>query len=488
MADHPPNEALALLNVGRFRLDRATSRIQLDPRAVKILGARATMSLEELLAMVGDQQQLVRRTLEGASAGGARFDCASVPIRRVDGTRGWVRLTGPFEVGPDPAMSVAGLVIDVTAEEQLRQRLLQAERLETLGQFSAGISHNFNNMLLVIQGCLHELSDRSVDGAVPESLVDAMEASRRASLMVQQLAEMTRPAAGPAHVARCELDRTVERVVRLTRRSLPEDIELVLVVHARSEVRSRPGALDQVLQNLILNARDALVSAGTPRPRIHVGVQRTEAFGDAWAEITVADNGPGLPQQVVEHLFEPFVTTKGNRGTGLGLASSASIVRQLEGFLTYRPKQGGGAEFLIQLPAVACPPAIAPVPQGEQSRSPDLRVLLLDDEPAIRRVLGRALPRYGIQVAGTASVEEALACLKADGGCDVMLLDRSALPGVCGGAVESLRKASPEAVALYFSGDGVPETELASVDGVVRKPIQMEALATRLRGAVDRGR
>jgi two-component system cell cycle sensor histidine kinase/response regulator CckA len=490
MKDGFDNDVLGLLEAGRFQVDIPEDTVRLDARALEILGIRHAMRLSELLStfVPSDQRRSMRHHLERVGEDGS-FRLPSVPIRREDGSQCWVRIAGRLDGDAQGPRAARGVLIDTTAEEQLRRQLVEVERLETLGRFSSGISHNFNNMLLVIRSCLADLREGLTTDEVPSSLQDALDATQRASLMVRQLADMARPGGSSEASVTCRVDQAAERVIRLTRRNLPSWIELELSIRSQATVRIRPGALDQVLQNLILNARDALVTDGPPSPKVRVEVHQVEAFGDTWVELTVSDNGPGLPPQVVSHLFEPFVTTKGAAGTGLGLASSAAIVRQQDGYITYRASPSGGAEFLVQLPVADPTPRVDAPPQGDQQTTGSLRVLLVDDEEAIRRVVCRSLARRGIEVATAESVEAARARLTDDAPIDVILLDRSVLPRACGEPILELRTACPNVSILFFSGQGVTADERSHVDGVIRKPIDMERLARQIRHcALDKHR
>jgi CheY-like chemotaxis protein len=250
--------------------------------------------------------------------------------------------------------------------------------------------------------------------------------------------------------------------------------------------------------NLLLNARDALEAAGQQRPHIRVEVSSaTELRGPSgqtlpgpFGRLTVRDNAGGIPVDVIEHVFEPFFTTKGARGTGLGLATSYAIARRTGGWMSVSSAVGEGSTFELVLPCsagTAAPPPELEVARPRTTTVPEARILLVDDEPLVRRVAVRSLKRHGFDVVAVASVREAEEHLIHDRDFDLAIVDRS-MPEAPGRTlVGHLRRVLPDARIAFLTGDLVAADEAALVDGVLSKPMTSADLASAvhdlLRGA-----
>ena len=247
-----------------------------------------------------------------------------------------------------------------------------------------------------------------------------------------------------------------------------------------------PGALEQVLSNVLFNARDALVLAATASPRVSITARDVERFDDRWIEILIADNGPGVPNELRSQIFEPFFTTKAGSGTGLGLASSQAIVQQHGGQLACRPAAPCGTEFLILLPSVPLPAGRTSERSDSETTEPDTkRVLLVEDEPAIRRIFSLGLTRMGFEISTAASTVEARRLLEDGIAADVVLLDMTLGSGVGASLLKLVREKLPAAKVFYFTGQLVDESDAGEVDGVIQKPIDLRDLAATIRSALS---
>jgi CheY-like chemotaxis protein len=243
-----------------------------------------------------------------------------------------------------------------------------------------------------------------------------------------------------------------------------------------------------VIVNLLLNARDAVLEADRSESRVHVRVRQTKLMRDGVGQvpavaIEVIDNGIGMNEVVRTHLFEPFFTTKGaGRGTGLGLATSYAIVRDHEGTVTCESVQGVGTTMTVTLPTSS------DAPRGIAARSdapevPGRRVLLVDDEAAVRTTLSYVLSEAGITVVLADSGSAALEVL-ARQGIDVVLLDRS-MPGGSGEPfITRIRALAPRTRILFLSGQMVEPAVAALADGVVQKPVTGPALLDAIHRAL----
>jgi signal transduction histidine kinase len=269
-------------------------------------------------------------------------------------------------------------------EQALREaeaRYVQAQRMEVVGRLAEGVAHDFNNILQVILGSLEVLQmDLAPANPIREELRPIEEAARRASELVRQLLAFGRKE--PADPRPLDLNALAEALQRLLRRVVRKDIVLELRLDPRTpSVRGDYLQIEQALMNLCVNAQDALEGrGGTIRietGRIE-GAERDEraredsrfAESDAWAVLTVRDDGPGIPEAIRERIFEPFFTTKeGGRGTGLGLATVYWVARQHGGFAALDPQEGGGTAFSLYLPCRADRPGPAPGPYSYRRAS-----------------------------------------------------------------------------------------------------------------------
>ncbi|NOU33396.1 MAG: response regulator, partial [Polyangiaceae bacterium] len=368
------------------------------------------------------------------------------------------------------------------SEEQLRQ----SQRLELLGQFAASIAHDFNNLLTVV-GSQSELmgTDPACPPGMREDLKEVTLAAERAGLLTRQLLAFARhdaPRRRPVDVAQaCEAFRTLlERLIGAAYRldlRVAEDVGAVLAdtVH-----------LEQILMNVVVNARDAMPGGGT----ISVVVRSVEMDAAAedvpagsYVSFEVGDTGCGIPPEVLARIFEPLFTTKAaGRGTGLGLAIVRRVVRECGGAIRVQSKVGEGTTFTVLLPRLG-PTSVRPArSSGVEMRG--MRVLVVDDEPVNLRVLGAILVRRGYRVTEARSAEEALTAARA-ARPDLLLSDAS-MPGMSGPAlVRELRAVYPDLRAAFITGDPLFCQEEATRTGtsdvpMIQKPFSVASVVATL--------
>lgn len=266
-------------------------------------------------------------------------------LRGSDRTR-WVRVQAAPEVVPE-GTRWTGLVLDVTEARELAEALRTAQRREAMGDLAAGLAHNLNNMLAIVLPNVEGARECPEDA--PALLADAAVATKRAADLVKQLLYIAR---GDARRATSEVDlaRVVEDVVGLCHRTFDRSVRIVLTrPEGPAIARGSPAHVEQVVLNLVLNARDAL--EGMPDPTISVTLSRSE--GESYT-LEVKDNGAGMPTHVLHRIGDPFFTTKApGRGTGLGIATVLQTLRDVGGSLDVRSEPGRGATFTVTLPAGA---------------------------------------------------------------------------------------------------------------------------------------
>jgi PAS domain S-box-containing protein len=384
---------------------------------------------------------------------------------RKDGTRIPVEATiTEVELPGDPVFT--GYLRDMTAQhaaqaeaDRLRERLSQAERLDSLGQLAGGIAHDFNNLLAVI---LNYAALARVDlppGAVRDDLDAISAAAQRAAGLTRQLLTFSRVDQG--EVAVLDPNVVATDVCNVLRRTLPATIDVVCKLEPDAwPVRCDTARLDQVLMNLAVNARDAMPDGGTltietsntDLDELSAGSRLSLGPG-RYLCLAVSDTGTGMTREVQERAFDPFFTTKPHgQGTGLGLASVYGIARQLDGEVSIYSELGRGTTVRLHLPvpdAEVSPSRVtrapAPAPHGR-------RVLLVEDEELLRQALDRTLSEAGFMVTAAESAEKALGRLD-DGELPHLLVSDVSLPGMAGPDLALLlRERDPDLPVLLMSG------------------------------------
>lgn len=368
-----------------------------------------------------------------------------------------------------------GVAYDVTHEHRLADQLRDSQRREAMGELAAGVAHNFNNVLAVILPNLEELREEASPALVPVA-DDALNAAQNAAEMVRQLLLTTRRE--PVHDREAvDLVPVATDVVRLCRQSFGRRIDLALETSTSPAiVLARTSEVHQVLLNLCINARDALVGVEEPRLELRVDIVGEHVV------IEVRDNGVGMDAKTRARVGEPFFTTKPpGQGTGLGLATAFTILRELHAEVTLESEVGRGTLFRIRFPR-----AEATVPRRRvRDRARPIqgrhRVLLVEDEALVRRATQRLLERLGHQVLTASDGVEGLRLATTED-LDLVLLDLS-MPRLGGDAVlAELRARRPELPVVMLSGHVPDGVALEGAAAVLIKPV----LATDLTATLAR--
>lgn len=365
---------------------------------------------------------------------------------------------------PDGTVSAAALTVrDVTEQENLQARFVQAQKLESVGRLAGGVAHDFNNLLTGVITCAELCRDTMPpDHPGREWLDGIMDGSQRSAALVRQLLAFARKET--AHPVVLDLNATVEPMQKMLRLLIGEDIELVWTpAQDLWAVRLDPGQVDQILANLCVNARDAIEGVGQiviQTANVTMSPDDCNGNPDAgtgdYVRLTVRDTGGGLSPEAAAHLFEPFFTTKAiGQGTGLGLSTVHGIVRQNGGFIQVENHPGKGVAFHIHLRRWSEPePHPAACGQVRDVPSTTSRTLLLvEDEESIRRTVERFLTKAGHTVLLAASPTQAIQRAAEHPGVIDLLISDVVMPGMNGRELaRELGRTRPSMAVLHISG------------------------------------
>ncbi|HUF68981.1 MAG TPA: response regulator, partial [Longimicrobiales bacterium] len=414
--------------------------------------------------------------------------------RRPDGVSARTRVSLRRLPGPDADPWIV-MVLDLAgAESQPAAEARQVQKMEAVGRLAGGIAHDFNNLLTAIQGHAQLLLDDMPPGAAGRAdLEEILAAGERATTLTRQLLTFTRrQQVDPREI---DVNAVVLNLQNMLRRLIPEHIDLSFDLDpAVPQVLADVGQLEQVLLNLVINGRDAIAGGGFLAIRTAVLDLRHEYAGRGgsipagrYVQIAVSDSGVGMTRDVQERIFEPFFTTKPvGKGTGLGLATVADVVRQYDGHLNVYTEPGRGTIFKVFLPAAG--PAIAdePAPTDRGSES----VLIVEDDPVVRALASRTLRGRGYHVLDADRGDDALTMADESGGVDIVVTD-IVVPGMSGRKLaERVRQRYPRTRVLYTSGFAVQDAVrqgLADRDAnYLEKPFSPDRLARTVRETLDR--
>ena len=446
------------------RLDEVSSNIYTSPQTLWMLGYTAEEWVHDPDLFVKvihpeDRDRVVREMT------GPRPEPYLVEYRmiRPDGRVVWVR-DESFVIRDDDGTPLYGLgyLMDITAQKEaesesrrLEEALRQAQKMEAVGRLAGGIAHDFNSLLTAILGYV-DLARSADDLDEAQTNLDQIgRAAERAADLTRQLLAFGRKQMLEPRIV--DLNDVVRSAEELLRRLAGDRVRFRLeLAPSLPPVRADPGQIEHVLANLAVNARDAIPGIGELTIAT-AAVELADADAPAYelepggyVAIRVRDTGVGMDESTLARAFEPFFTTKElGEGTGLGLATVYGIVRQSRGGIAATSEPGRGTTFTVMLPRVREPDAASPpgLPRGSE------RVLVVEDEPALRRLVCTALERQGYELVSAQSAGEALECFGTGGDEIDLLVTALALPGMPGRELaEKLAAAHPALRVLYTIG------------------------------------
>lgn len=383
---------------------------------------------------------------------------------------------------------------DVSGQREMERHYRQVQKMEAVGQLAGGIAHDFNNLLMIIRNCAHLIESQTGDNARVHKYVGQIrDASEKGAAVTRQLLAFSRKQAQDLKLM--DLNTVATQFSRMLPHLLGEQILLQVVPLSRAAlVRADQSQLELVIMNLCINARDAMPSGG----ELFVEVDQVEFTGGAslqpggdippghYVMLAVTDTGEGMNADTLARLFDPFFTTKEvGKGTGLGLATVYGIVQQNGGHIRVYSEPGKGSTFKVYLPradAESVPQAEAEkvLPSGRRTGT----ILLVEDQPSLREVLGDFLESLGYTVHSAASGAEAIEVCKADGRTIDLLLTDVVMPAMSGPDLErAVCALRPQVQTIFMSGYSnqvLKRENLKSSAVLLQKPFDMSLLESKI--------
>ena len=434
------------------------------------------------------------RAAEAASENGDPFQ-AEYRIKRKDGREVWINDTGVVVHGNQSRPVMEGIIVDITERKLLETQLQQSRKMEAVGRLAGGIAHDFNNLLTIITGYTDLALSRP---AVPLDLRNDIErienASARAAALVRQLLAFSRKQV--LQPKTLDLNAIVLNMDNLLRRLIDDHVEMITCVHDDlGKVKADPAQIEQVLMNLVVNARDAMPNGGrllleTSNVDLDpaYALEHVSVKPGRYVMLAVSDSGVGMDAAILPHIFEPFYTTKeSGRGTGLGLSTVYGIVKQSGGYIWVYSEVGKGSTFKVYLPRVEdsaehVESKLQPLAEKKGSEV----VLLVEDEEAVRDLIRTILAGQGYEVIVALDPQHAEVIAHKFPREIHLLLTDVVMPGTGGRELAArIMTTRPDIRVLYMSGytenvitsGGMLERGLA----FLQKPFSPSSLIQKIR-------
>jgi PAS domain S-box-containing protein len=403
-----------------------------------------------------------------------------------------------MDLGGEPCL--LAIVRDVTAQKQVEDQLRQAQKMEAVGQLAGGVAHDFNNILtstLMQLGLLLESKEHSP--ATRAALKELEQDANRATSLTRQL--LTFGSRQTMHIDAIDLNATLANLFNMLRRLLGENIQFEFRrPRGPITIKADTGMIEQVVTNLCVNARDAMMPKGG-RLEVETSLRTIRAGeGDGnpdsrpglFACISVSDTGTGIEPAALVHLFEPFYTTKEfGRGTGLGLATAYGIARQHRGWIEVKSEPGSGSVFRVFLPAVDAAPQPKAAPAAAPAQGGQETILLVEDEEPVRKTVLLVLSRCGYRVLEACDGEEAIRLWEENRGeIDLLFSDMLMPKGITGlDLAERFRRTHPDLRVLVTSGYSLDLSSggltLDPATAYLSKPFELGVLIATVRSCLD---
>jgi two-component system, cell cycle sensor histidine kinase and response regulator CckA len=495
--------ALRAAHTGIWELRLASGEVYWSETLEEIAGLGAGQgpkTWDEFLGYLDPHdRETIRERLRQAIAARAEEFSAEFAFAAPDGRRRYLEGQGRFVLNQQGQPDVLlGVAIDVTERRMTELQLQQAQKMEAIGRLAGGVAHDFNNLLTAILGHSELVLNRVSDAEARADIDEIRKAGERASRLTRQLLAFSRKQMLVPQIL--DLNEAVVDLEKMLSRLIGEDVRIEIVSSTPLDrTRVDPGQIEQLLMNLVVNARDAMPQGGTIRiatGNVAMDAEAAQKHQGAapgrYVSLSVADTGCGMTADVLAHAFEPFFTTKGpGKGTGLGLATVYGIVSQSGGYVTIDSTAGVGTTVTTYLPATADPierpaekPPAAALPGTET-------ILVVEDETSVRGLIRRTLKRYGYTILEARDVADAIAIAARHDRPIHLLLTDIVMPEMNGPNLAQLVvRDHPAVKVLYVSGfpwsQAVGGASMSSRAAFLAKPFTPTALATTVRECLDR--
>jgi PAS domain S-box-containing protein len=468
--------------------------------AERMFGWRASEIIGRPSPLIPGDRQTEHVDLRARSLRGEAYSGIETYRLHKDGAQIAVSLSAaPIRDSEGHVCGTMGVLTDITGAQRLERQFLQAQKMASIGQLAGGIAHDFNNLLTVIIG-YSELALARIPKQpdVSADLEEIKKAGEWAAQLTRQLLTFSRKQLWVPEVL-C-LNQVVGSFEKILGRVISEAIRLDIVAAPSLErTKADPGHIEQVLMNLVVNARDAMPQGGTLTistanavldgefARRHAG-----AVPGRYVSLTVQDTGCGMTPDVLARVFEPFFTTKGpSDGTGLGLSTVYGLVKQSGGYITVESTHGVGSKVTTYLPSVDdLVESVAERPPSEQTLEGTETILLVEDEAGIRNLMRKVLERYGYLVLQARDADHAIAIEDDYPGAIHLLLSDMVMPKLGGPELaQRIVRRRPAIQVLFVSGYAGREITDAGVSSrnisFLQKPFRPETLAQKVRERLD---
>jgi PAS domain S-box-containing protein len=481
--------------LGIIAVDRQGRLLLWTPAAERMFGWRSDEVLGRHMPWVPEEKQeesldYMRRTGMGERLSGVRLrrrckDGRSIDLRA---------FTAPLRRPDGTIYGTMALLEDVTERMALEDQLHRSQKMQAVGRLAGGLAHDFNNLLTVIRG-YSELALRKTGAQAPTRapLVEIQKAALRANTLIRQLLTFSRQPLGEPKTI--DLNRTVAETASLLRPLIGETVTLILEPgEDAGTIHADVGQFTQILTNLVVNARDAMPHGGEIRirtRRLRIGSVRARGVPDLapgeYCQLSVSDNGKGMDAETMQHVFEPFFSTKDlSEGAGLGLSTVYGIVAQARGDVRVESEVGRGSTFHVYLPRVVPGSELAPGPAPREVPARGSGTLLVvEDEDEVRAVLTETLESAGYTVLQAASADQAVdRCASHAGPIDLLLTD-VVMPGQSGPELAGRLIVQRPGMRVLFISGYAPAAADAALQafpgtGFVAKPFELESLTRKV--------
>mgnify|MGYP003586018453 CR=1 FL=1 len=494
--------------IGGWEVDLRTRHLRWSAQTYRIheVPLDYVPTLEEGVAFYPPESQaLLIPAMREAEAHGTRWDL-ELPFVTARGRRLWVRATGQARLENGKPVVLLGIFQDITERKlkelehaALQDQLLQAQKMESVGLLAGGIAHDFNNLLQAISGfCEILIAELSPEDRHRNDVREILKAAERASALTQQLLAFSRQ----QQLARqaVDLNSLVAHTRNMLARMVGEDIRLNLeLAEGLEHVHADAGQVEQVVMNLVVNARDAMPEGGditlTTRALALDEEAASQILGAGpgrYVSLEITDRGAGIPAEILPRIFDPFFTTKERgKGTGLGLSVVYGIVQQHQGFIDVRSTLGVGTTFRMAMPVfspelcVETTPGLRHEPEVEPASGKGERILVVEDEAGVRHFLGQALHKAGYVVLLAEDLKSARHIMASAQPPIQMVLSDVVLPDGSGlDLAMELRQQQPGLPVLLASGYASSRARQAEVTEhgfvLLQKPYKLKMLLTNI--------